>query len=226
MQAHARAGILAGLVLVAGCQPAPGSTATPPSTGATQPAEPGDYLEVYESLEQAIAAGSDTEDQRQQALEQVRAIPDDDSAAYAFVRAAITGRVAELRGVKAGKLVTEAERWAKTSIDRDPAYRDRAASRMIGSLWVMAPPRLLEHGDSEEGLTLLESLVVENPDVPENALRVAEAYVFLGDPDPAVPFLCHVRAKRDALRADDRALYDRLVEEVVDGQELMCEDAG
>jgi hypothetical protein len=96
---------------------------------------------------------------------------------------------------------------------------------MLGTLWVMAPPRLLEHGDSEEGLELLEGLAESAPDIADNNLRVAEAYVFLGDPDPAGPYLCRVKAQADGLRADDRKLYDRLVGEVAGGQELACESA-
>ena len=227
MIGNARAVWLAAALAAAGCRPdsAPGTT-PPPSTQSGQEEPAGDYQAIYEDLEAAIAGGTDSEDDRQQAMDRVREIADDGTAAYAFARAAIIGRVAELRGVKAGKLVTEAEQWAKTSIDRDPEYRQQAASRMIGSLWVMAPPRLIEHGDSEEGIDLLESLAEKHPEVPENGLRAAEAYLFLGDPDPAVPHLCRIRSARDALRPDDRALYDRLVEEVMDGQELSCGDAG
>lgn len=230
MIATARAGSIPLLVqLLVGasaCRSDSAPPATVPTDAPAATAETGDYGSVYEELEAKIAGGSDTEDDRQQAMDRVREIPDDGSAAYAFARAAILGRVAELRGVKAGKLVTEAETWAKTSIDRDPEYRQQAARRMIGSLWVMAPPRLVEHGDSEDGIDLLESLATEHPEVPENGLRAAEAYLFLGDPDPAVPHLCRIRSARDALRPDDRALYDKLVEEVTSGQELSCGDAG
>lgn len=207
----------------AACRPDSAASTTPPASTAVDPAAPaGDYQAIYEELEAAIAGGTDTEDDRQQAMDRVREIGDDGTAAYAFARAAILGRVAELRGVKAGKLVTEAEHWAKTSVDRDPEHRKQAASRMLGSLWVMAPPRLVEHGDSEEGLDLLDSLAETHPEVPENGLRAAEAYLFLGDPDPAAGHLCRIRSARDALRPDDRALFDRLVEEVADGQELPC----
>jgi hypothetical protein len=222
----ARAGSLVLALWAAACRPDSAPAVPPEDTGGGEKAPAGDYQAIYDDLEAAIAEGRDSEDDRQQAMTRVREIADDGTAAYAFARAAIVGRVAELRGVKAGKLVTEAEQWAKASIDRDPEYRQQAASRMIGSLWVMAPPRLVEHGDSEEGLELLESLAEAHPEVPENGLRAAEAYLFLGDTDPAIPHLCRIRSARDALRPDDRALFDKLAREVGGGQELPCGDAG
>ena len=58
---------------------------------------------------------------------------------------------------------------------------------MLGTLYVIAPGALVKHGDSERGLELLEGLVSEHPEIVENHLRLAEAYIALGDPDPAGP---------------------------------------
>ena len=209
------------LTLLAACgKPPTAETVTP---DLAQAATEGRPLAIYDELEALIEKGEGSDDDRQYALDRIRKIEDDGTAEYAFVRAAITGRVAELRGVKAGKLVTEAESWAQKSIERDPEYRDRAAKRMLGTMWVLAPPRLLQHGDSESGLEMLEELATAQPDIVQNQLRVAEAYVALGDPDPAVEFLCRAKAGADQLRRDERALLDRLVEEVTDGQELSCD---
>lgn len=209
------------LWLVVGCRPPAEADVTPQVATA---AEQKDALAISDALESLIEQGRASEDDRVHALEQIRSIPDDDSAGYAFARAAVAGRVAELRGVKAGKLVTEAESFAQASIERDPEFRDKAASRMLGSLWVQAPPRLLEHGDSEEGLSLLESLTEQQPDQIVNHLRLAEAYVFLGDPDPAVPHLCTAQAGRTSLRRDDDALLTRLLEEVAQEEPIQCDD--
>jgi hypothetical protein len=209
------------LLLVLGCRP--DGAAVPPDGGTAT--VPGDALGVSDSLETQIEEGSASEDDRVRALEQVRAIPDDGSAGYAFARAAVAGRVAELRGIKAGKLVGEAEGFARKSIERDPEFRERAASRMLGSLWVMAPPRLLEHGDSEKGLALLETLAKEQPDEPLNHLRLGEAYIFLGDAEPAVSHLCIVKQGQDALRRDDRALLERLMDEAGEEEPIECEAA-
>jgi hypothetical protein len=52
--------------------------------------------------------------------------------------------------------------------------------------------------------------VRRRPDLLANHLRVAEAYVALGDPEPAHPHLCRCRARAGELRADERALLDQL----------------
>ncbi|MEM6994019.1 MAG: hypothetical protein AAF721_26135 [Myxococcota bacterium] len=212
--------LAATMLIAAGCPTPPASTDVAP-TIATAAAEAGP-LEVYEELEALIAEGNDSEDDRQYALDRVQKIEDDETAEYAFVRAALLGRVAELRGVKAGKLVTEVERYARMSIERDPEYRDRAATRMLGSLYVMAPPRLVEHGDSEEGLELLEVLAEEKPQLVVNHLRLAEAFIHLGDPEPALEHLCTAQQGRDALRPDEAALLDRLVADVGGAGVLGC----
>ena len=211
---------LAGL---AGCKPPEEEVVTPTMTEAAQQA---DALTIYEELEALIAEGKDSEQDRTFALDRVRGIADDQSAAYAFARAAILGRVAELRGVKAGKLVTEAEQYARLSIERDAAWRDMAATRMLGSLYVMAPGRLVEHGDSESGLALLEKLAADRPDDTRNHLRLAEAYIHLGDPEPALPHLCTSVSGRDALRADEAALLDRLIADIGGSEVLGCESGG
>ncbi len=208
-------------VAMGGCPKTPTSADVAPEI-ATAAAE-ADAMEIYEELEALIAEGKDSEDDRQYALDRIKGIDDDTSAEYAFARAALLGRVAELRGVKAGKLVTEVERYARLSIERDPEFRDKAATRMLGSLYVMAPPRLVEHGDSEEGLTLLEDLTAEKPDVVVNHLRLAEAFIHLGDPDPALAHLCTASGGRDALRPDEAALLDRLVADVGGEQSLECD---
>lgn len=208
------------LLVLAGCRPPTDAEVTPT---VAQAAEQKDALAISDELEALIAQGRDTEDDRVYALDRVRSIPDDGSAGYAFARAAVAGRVAELRGVKAGKLVGEAEGNAQRSIERDPEFRERAASRLLASLWVMAPPRLLEHGDSEEGLSLLEELTEEQPEILLNHLRLAEAYIFLGDPEPAVPHLCTVKAGRDSLRRDDDALLTRLLDEAADEGPIECD---
>ena len=212
---------VASVSLLGACQPPPPESTVAPEITTAVADE--DAIAVYEELETLIADGNDSEDDRQYALQRVRSMQDDNTAGYAFARAALLGRVAELRGVKAGKLVTEAERYARLSIERDPDFRAKAATRMLGSLYVMSPPRLVEHGDSEEGLELLEALAEEHPDDVINHLRLAEAFIHLGDPEPALPHLCTSVAGRNALRADEQALLDRLVADVGGSDVLGCE---
>lgn len=199
------------------------SEVTPTLAHAGEQADP---LAILDELDLLIAEGKDTEEDRVFAYQRVRSAPDDHSAGYAFARGALAGRVAELRGVKAGKLVTEAEAWARKSLERDPDFRDGAAKRMLGTLYVMAPGRLVEHGDAEDGLTMLEELVAARPDDPRNHLRLAEAYVYLGDPDPGIPFLCRALRDREAFRRDEQKLLDALVAEVGGEDALGCAAGG
>ncbi|MFH0344106.1 MAG: hypothetical protein ACHBNF_18735 [Chromatiales bacterium] len=175
--------------------------------------EDGDALALSDALEALIAAGLATLADRQYAWAVVRT-QDADTAAAAFARAAITGRVVQEQGLRAAKLVGDVEEYARRSRALDPHFRDGAATRLLGTLYVIAPATLLDHGDSETGLELLEQLTVQHPDVPENHLRLAEAYVTLHDPDPARPHLCFSLAHGSALRPDDLALLRGLIEEV------------
>ncbi|NVB42224.1 hypothetical protein G6O69_30655 [Pseudenhygromyxa sp. WMMC2535] len=182
---------------------------------------------TYEALEARIAAGAEgqgegaSEADRVTALEQVRAAADDDSAAYAYARAAVAGRVAELRGLRALDILEEMQTWSKRSIERDPAFMDMAAQRMLGTLYVLASKHL-DEGDSEEGLELLESVVDAHPDAAINHLRLAEGYISLGDPDPAFDELCAAQAGRASLAAEERVLLDRLIADVGGGDALGC----
>ena len=173
-------------------------------------AERADALELSDALEALIASGRDTPADREYAYDVVQQ-HEENSAADTYARAAVTGRLVQLRGLRAARLVPEIERFARRSRELDPGFRDGAATRLLGTLYVMAPAWLLEHGNSEQGLELLEGLATARPDVLENHLRLAEAYVTLGDPGPAGPHLCRCLAQRSALRADDQILLGELV---------------
>lgn len=183
-------------------------------------------IAIYEALEALIADDKDSRGDRDAALEEIRAIADDGSPDYAFARAAVAGRVAEKRGLQAGELVGEAETWARTCIEREADYREGAATRMLGTLYVLAPPRLVEHGDSEKGLEILEGEVKAHPDRVEGHLRVAEAYIALGDPEPGYPHLCTAVMGRERLVRGDRKLLDRLIEDVGGEGVLGCAGGG
>jgi len=173
-------------------------------------AQQGDSLALSDALEGLIATGADTTRDRMYAY-QVVSERKADTAANAFARAAITGRVVQSKGLSAAGRVREVEEYAIRSRELDPNFRDGAATRLLGTLYVMAPASLLEHGDSETGLEMLEQLAVAAPQVPENHLRLAEAYVTLHDPEPARPHLCFSLAHQDALRKDDQALLKWLI---------------
>lgn len=181
----------------------------PTHVSITEVAAKGDALAVCDALEALIAEGKDSPADRELALKAVR-VHEEQTAAYAFARAAVTGRVVQSRGLTGAGLVSDVEKWALLSKKLDPGFRNGAAARLLGTLYVMAPAGWLEHGDSEQGLELLEGLVKEHPEQLENHLRLAEAYIALGDPAPATPYLCRCLARRVDLRRDEQQLLDHL----------------
>jgi hypothetical protein len=176
----------------------------------TAAADRQDALALSDSLEALIAARRDTPADRQYAYDVVRG-HEEDTAASMFARAAVTGRLVQEKGLLGANLVPEVERCARRSRDLDPDFRGGAATRLLGTLYVMAPAGLLEHGDSEVGVELLEGLVRTHPDVLENHLRLAEAYIALADPGPAGPHLCRCLAHKEALRPDEQGLLQQLI---------------
>lgn len=177
-------------------------------------------LELSDALEKLIAEGTATDADRSAAYDMVQTLPAD-NAGNAFGRAAITGRLAEKKGALSilgdespTSLVGEAEKYASMSRKFDPEFRNGAATRMLGTLYVMAPANLLEGGDSEDGIEILEHLVSTHPEVLENQLRLAEGYIALNDKDAAKKPLCIVLSKKAELRADDARLADKLTKDV------------
>ena len=169
-----------------------------------------DALAISDALEALIAVGKDTPADREYAYQAVNAHAQD-TAADAYARAAVTGRLVQLRGLLGASLIGDVEQWGMRSRELDPTFRDGAATRLLGTLYVIAPSSFLKHGDSEQGLELLEQLEAAHPEVLENHLRLAEAYIALGDHAPAEPHLCACLANRSALRPDEQQLLDQLV---------------
>lgn len=211
------------LTLALGCPPVAETPLRPElASAATSP------LSLSDALEKLIAEGKDTEEDRQAAYDLVVKLTVT-TAGDAFARAAIAGRLAERKGALAllgsdspTALVSEAEHWALKSVRADPTFRRQAATRLLGSLYALAPANLLEGGDSEDGLAILEKLVKQDPDLTENHLRLAEAYIALSDKDAARAPLCHTISKTAELRADELTLVESLKKEFDD---LDCKPA-
>lgn len=206
----------AALLLTAACKPQ--GTVDPALAQAKQRGA----WAIHETLEASIAAGTASEADRQAALADIRTAADDDSAAYAYARASVAGRVAEGRGLKALKLLEEMQQWAKRSIERDPSFEGMAATRLLGTLYVFASQHL-PSGDSEEGLELLEAVVAAHPEPAVNRLRLAEGYIVLGDPDPAYAELCLAEAGRAELSGEEAAILAGLIADLGGLEELGCE---
>jgi hypothetical protein len=174
-------------------------------------AEKGDALAISDALEALIAEGKDTPTDREYALKAIIAKPEN-TAAYAFARGAVAGRVAESRGgMGALNLVGEVARWGELSRKLDPNFREGAATRMLATLYTKAPPALLPEGrDSETGLDWLDQLIKAHPKTLENHLRKAEALVFQGDAANAVADICLCLARKGELRRDDQLLLEHI----------------
>jgi tetratricopeptide (TPR) repeat protein len=197
------------IVVLAGCpSPPPGPTPAP----LQHAFERGDALAIADALEALIGDGKDTGHDRQLAYDRVKS-KEEPTAAYAYARAMVTGRLVQVKGLTAAFLVREMEDWAQKSRSLDPTFRSGAATRMLGTLYVLAPASLLKGGDSEKGLELLEKLVREHPDAPENHLRLAEALIALGDPAPATEPLCKAQAQKARLQKDDQHLLEKLIQD-------------
>ncbi len=195
--------------MTAGCAARKGTLHSALRTAADQR----DALAVSDSLEALIAAGIDTPADRRFAHEAVSE-DHDDTAATTYARASVTGRLIQQKGLLGASLMPDVERSACRSRELDPAFRGGAATRLLGTLYVLAPGSLLQHGDSEEGVALLEGLVRTYPDMAENHLRLAEAYIALGDPAPALPHLCRCLDVRATLRRDEQLLLAELIASV------------
>lgn len=198
------------LALISGCG---GAQPPAPIPSAFQAAiDKNDALAIADALEALIADGKDTKHERQVAYDSVKA-KEEPTAAYAYARALVVGRLVEAKGLTAALLVREMEEWAIKSHELDPKFRDGAATRTLGTLYVLAPASLLKHGDSEKGLGLLEQVRKDYPAALENHLRYAEALIALGDPGPATEPLCLCQAQKGKLRRDEQTLLRKLFQD-------------
>ncbi len=199
------------LLALSGCC---GASGPPPQvpTGLQAAVDKRDPLAIADALETLIGDGKDTEADRQLAYDHVKK-QEEPTAAYAYARAMVAGRLVQTKGLTAALLVREMESWAQKSLALDPAFREGAVVRMLGTLYVLAPGSLLANGDSEKGLSMLEGLVKAHPETLENHLRYAEALIALGDPEPATESLCRAVAGKSKLRKDEQSLVDKLVQD-------------
>ncbi|MBI4702975.1 MAG: hypothetical protein HY744_17805 [Deltaproteobacteria bacterium] len=174
------------------------------------PVDRQDALAVHDAMEALIDRERDTPEDRRAAYEAVRRWREP-TAAYAYARAALAGRLVQALGLAGASYIEEIERYGQQSAKLDPSFRDGAAKRTLGTMYVLAPASLVKQGDSEQGLEMLEELAAQHPAEMENHLRLAEGYIALGDPDPAREPLCRCLAAQRRLRPDSRRLMHRLV---------------
>ena len=186
-----RLAALLALLLAPGCATLTGGSVSPELAAA---AERGDALVTADTLEALIERNEDSRADREFAYESIRAV-EEDTAAYAFARASVTGRLVQSRGLRGASQVGEVEKWALRSQTLDPDFRDGAATRLLGTLYVIAPATFLEQGDSELGSRCSSSSPRSIRSAREPA-AARGAYIALGDSEPAAPHLCASLAQR------------------------------
>lgn len=206
---------IAPATVTTGCKPHGGNLNNPAFADTTT------AIQIHERLEVLIDQQKDSKQDREDAYALVTkrtgTTPED-----FFARAAVAGRLAENRGLQAMGLVTEAEDYARRCRAVDPDFREGAATRLLGSLYILAPANLVKHGDSETGLELLEKEVEAHPDRLVSRLRLADGYIALNDPDPSREHLCVVKQGQAGLTAADKRLFARLLQ---DSGDLKCGSA-
>lgn len=129
-----------------------------------------------------------------------------------------------MRGITAIQLVRDMERWGRAAYKLDPKWRAGAPRRLLGTMYVLVPGSLVQHGTSEDGLELLEQQAKEYPSDPVNRLRLAEGYVALGDGEAAQEHVCFTLGHDKELKKSDDALLDSLVAQLGGRAKLPCDD--
>jgi hypothetical protein len=125
---------------------------------------------------------------------------------YFFARAAIAGRLAENRGARRWACVTETEDYARRARAADPDFLDGSATRMLGSLYVLAPDEPAAQARRlGDGPRAARGRGQGSPRSLISRLRLAEAYIALNDPDPATEHLCVVQAGEASSRTATRS---------------------
>ena len=181
-----------------------------------------DALALSDKLEELIDHKRDKTVDREAAYNAVRKWRQK-SAAYSYARAKLAGRLAESEGLLAVGLIGDMEKHCRISIALDSRFRDGAARRMLGTLYVLAPPSMLKFGDSEEGLELLEKQLERYPKDPQNHVRVAEGYIALNDEEGAYEPLCYALTHESELRPSEAELLHTLVKQVGGNDALECD---
>jgi hypothetical protein len=182
-----------------------------------------DALELSDALETLIDQQKETPNDREAAYDAVRNWKQR-SASYAYARAKLAGRLAEMEGLLAIGLIGEMEKYSRISVALDPRFRDGAARRMLGTLYVLAPPSMMKYGDSEEGLELLEKQLERYPKDTQNHVRVAEGYIALNDEEGAYGPLCFAIEHAEKLRPSEKRLMDTLIKQVGGVESLGCDE--
>jgi len=126
--------------------------------------------------------------------------------AYALKIAPLTGAPFNLSSVV---------KALKRSVEMDPDMDDGGPLRVLGALYLKAPPWPAGVGDEEKALELLEQAVEDHPDHPLNHLFLAEAQIEDEEYDAAQQNIDQARKLLDPARFFWRAeRWSKMVDEV------------
>jgi hypothetical protein len=200
------------LLLWAGC---PSIVAPPNTTGvnsALLERVDGPAIELSDALEALIATDKATVEDRAFTYS-VLSQDAPATAADALARAMAAARMAQLQGIDVADHIAEVEVYARQSAKMNPNFRDGAALRTLGTLYVLAPGGMTRRGDAEKGLEILQTTASKWPNDLQNRLRLAEAFVTLDEVEAARKHLCWCLGHIDAFRPDEQAFLRLLVED-------------
>lgn len=104
-----------------------------------------------------------------------------------------TGFLARYRPSQAERLSKELISAAELANKADPDYNGGEARRLLGAIYIYAPPWPSGVGDLDEAIDVLEALVKDHPRDPLNLYYLAEAYRHAEQPRDAVRLYRRVR---------------------------------
>jgi len=90
--------------------------------------------------------------------------------------AVCTGMLAKYRPADGDELTERVVELAQRAVAVDPHYAGGEARRVLGAIYIYAPPWPAGVGDLDEAIEILEGLAADHPEAPLNLYFLAEAY--------------------------------------------------
>lgn len=185
------------LGLLVGCgacqRPAQTVTRVPKPVASTPKSAPSICDDLWQrawAFEQDQASGQQASRAKtRQLAKSANRCEDTGRVAFAMGQALLWGRSAQGRGLSGLSAFRRAESWAAKAYARDPEFMNGMPRRVLGSMWALGGEHLKD-ADSEQGLELLTDQVNRYPKAPENALRLVQALLALGDLESGQEVYC------------------------------------
>jgi len=131
-----------------------------------------------------------------------------------YYQAINKGLLAQDATVGAITMVPDVAEAARRAIEIDESYDDAGPLRLLGKIYVMAPPWPASIGDLEEGISLLEKACTVSS-YPLNRLFLGEAYIEAGEKEQGLEHIYYVlrqpRKGRWAVTGERWRTYARML---------------